>query len=97
MTKEEEQRQRLIQGLTSLQSAHKEILEKYSINVRSQLNELLESLKEGADATRPSRRTVKEMLEELTDLKLKPEKGRGKDLYRIEKTIGELFDLYPGR
>lgn len=91
----------LIDSLSELQKTHKAIVDKYSIATRARLTDLLNSLRgktpeEGRPvAMKPAK--AKEMLEEIRELKLKPEKGRGKDLYRIEKLLTELEDIYLGK
>jgi len=97
-TKDDELTQQLIQGLTGLQSAHKQIMDKYALNTKAQLAELMDYLM-GKGSDKPlalSKGRLREMLEELTDLKLKPEKGRGKDLYRISKLLDELEEIIEG-
>ena len=96
--KEEDLTQQLIQGLTGLQSAHKQILDRYMLNTKAQLAELVDSLmgKGGAKLPTLSKGKIKEMIEELNDLKLKPEKGRGKDLYRISKLLDEMHEIIEG-
>lgn len=82
--------------LHGLQSAWKEITQKLTLNVRSRFQELEAALAEGAEA-RPTPRQLKELLAVLHELKIKPDKGRAKDLARIERLLDELFAIYPGR
>lgn len=100
MTKQRDERLELIEALTSLQKTHKEIVDKYTVTIKGRLHELIDGLRGKApveEKQQLSRSKAKEMLEEIKDLKLKPEKGRGKDLYRIEKLVVELEDSYRGR
>ena len=92
MTKEQELLQRVMEGISALQSVHKEILEKHSAALHAHIDDLLGYLSAAGEGTL-SKGTLKDLLEELGGLKLKPEKGRGKDLYRIEKTVEEMVDV----
>lgn len=103
-TKVRDERLSLIEALSALQKTHKAIIDKYSIDTKARLRELLDTLrgrspsaeKGGGGAGVPMAK-AREMLEEVKDTKLKPDKGRGKDLYRIEKLISELEDIYQGK
>ena len=91
----------LIDSLSELQKTHKAIVDKYSVATRARLSDLLDSLRgrnpeEGRPVTmKPAK--AKEMLDEIREVRLKPEKGRGKDLYRIEKLLTELEEIYLGK
>lgn len=100
MTKTRDERLDLIDAVSDLQQAHKAIVDKYTIETRSRLGGLLDILR-GKNAAYSngrhlSRLTAREMLEAIKELKLKPEKGRGKDLYRIEKLLSELEEACQG-
>lgn len=100
MTRQRDERLELIEALGGLQKTHQEIVDKYTVSIKERLHELIDGLRGRAPTdgrSTLSRSKAKEMLEELKDVKLKPEKGRGKDLYRIEKLVVELEDSYRGR
>lgn len=101
MTKLRDERLELIEALSALQKSHKEIVDKYTIQTKARLRELLDDLQGNSTVdSRPrkiSRSKAKEMLEEIKDVRVKPEKGRGKDLYRIEKLLSELEETYQGQ
>ena len=100
MAKQRDERLDLIEALTGLQKTHQEIVDKHTVSIKGRLHELIDGLRGKAPAevkaTLP-RLKAKEMLEEIKEVRLKPEKGRGKDLYRIEKLLVELEDSYRGR
>lgn len=95
--KAREAKAELLRELSGLQSAWKEIAQKLSLNVRARLHELMAALEENAFEKSPTAKQLKQALAEVRLLKIKPDKGRLKDLARIEKLVESLFAIYPGR
>jgi hypothetical protein len=73
----------LVLELRRLRSLFLEIAERYVANVEGKSAALIKSVEDG----KPSSATVAELLEGIRDLEVKPQKGRRKDLARIERTI----------
>jgi len=81
----------------SLRSALKQSLEQYSLRVGRHLAELAGALAapaKGAKAGVPAK-ALRQMLVRMRASKLKPAKGRVKDLARIEKLVESLMALLP--
>jgi hypothetical protein len=82
--------------LESLRSALKQVVEQYSLRVGGQLAELVAALPHNAgDRARMSAKAMREMLGKLRSTKLKPAKGRTKDLTRIARLVDWLVDKLP--
>jgi hypothetical protein len=84
--------------LGSLRSSFKQTIEQFELRLGGQLVELggaLDSL--GKKGTRPalSSRSIKKMIAAIHATKLKPAKGRLKDLERIHELVRELLALVP--
>jgi len=88
----------LKQELQSLRSDFELIIEKYSLNVKAQLEELigiLEQKEAGEEVKRiPGNKTLDRLIETLRNLKLKPGKGRGKDMKRIQRVLDQLSSAF---
>jgi hypothetical protein len=88
----------LKQELQSLRSDFELIIEKYSLNVNARLEELigiLEQKESGEEARRiPGNKTLNRLIETLRNLKLKPGKGRGKDVKRIQSVLDQLSSAF---
>lgn len=73
-------------------------IQQYSIRVHAALAVIIESLDELETAEQvrrlPSVAVLHEMNETIRALKVKPERGRAKDLRRIEKLAEQLTELY---
>ena len=91
----------LLQELQGLQASWKEILERYTLNVRSLFAEIATAAAgpptDGETHVPLSKKQLDLMLLELRTVKLKPDKGRGKDLARIEKVLDDLLAAHGER
>ncbi len=89
----------LIQELHALRSAIDVIIDHYVMNVKARVEEMLRTLEGkdiiGEDQPNPDTKTIEKMLVKIRDLKVKPKKGRLKDLKRIEALLEELSRLFP--
>ncbi len=69
------------------------------MNVKARVEEMLRTLEGkdiiGEDQPNPDTKTIEKMLVKIRDLKVKPKKGRLKDLKRIEALLEELSRLFP--
>ena len=85
----------LLQELQGLQASWKDILERYTLNIRSRFAEVATAVAgpatEGETHVPLSKKRLDFMLLEVRTVKLKPDKGRGKDLARIEKALDDLL------
>lgn len=79
-------REILILELRRLRALFLEIAERYVANVEGKSASLIKSVEEG----RISAAKVTDLLAGIRDLAVKPQKGRRKDLARIERTIEAL-------
>ncbi len=88
----------LLQELQGMQSSWKSILERYTLNVRSKFGDIATAIAgpaaEGETKAPLSKKQLDLMLLAIQRLKLKPEKGRGKDLARIEKVLDDLLAMH---
>ena len=79
-------REILVLELRRLRALFIEISERYVANVEGKSAALIKSVEEG----KLSAAKVAELLEGIRDLAVKPQKGRRKDLARIERTIATI-------
>ncbi|HEY7586773.1 MAG TPA: hypothetical protein VH866_09730 [Candidatus Deferrimicrobiaceae bacterium] len=79
-------REILVLELRRLRALFIEIAERYVANVEGKSAALIKTVEEG----KLSAATVAELLAGIRDLAVKPQKGRRKDLARIERTIEAL-------
>jgi hypothetical protein len=90
--------QELNQELSSLRSSFDSIVEKYSLNVKAQLDELLEKLSEknveNEEQPLPKKKALDKVLAKVQKLKLKPEKGRIKDIMKIQAVLKDLVSIF---
>lgn len=89
----------LSQELHSLRSNFESIIEKYSLNVKSQIEEIVQKLdmkKQPANEKLPlpKRKNFEKMISKIQKLKIKPEKGRSKDVRRIQGILDELSSIF---
>jgi hypothetical protein len=95
----DELRQSLVIELHTLRLQAQDAVEQYTLRVNAQLAEVLRIAEgEGAAGEKPRRLPAKlaaAMLARLRDVKLKPKKGRGKDLVRIQELVEELVGQLP--
>lgn len=84
------------QQLTHLNGVLQEIGRNYLVRLQREIQAIsnrVEPLEKNGEITRKQLRDLKEMLDLLEQLQLKPEKGRRKDLKKIDALIGELQTL----
>jgi hypothetical protein len=90
-------RKDLIAGLEHLRSETKEISRIYVANLQRDLVQLIDFINSIESVQQNHRRSIlakfEQMKETLDDLSLKPEKGRRKDLRRIEQAIRSMMKL----
>jgi len=82
--------------IQALRGVFSDILEIYRSRVDGQLAGLSEAFREAErEGTPPPERALKAMLETIRSLKVKPRKGRGKDLARVEALAECLWEILP--
>lgn len=90
---------RLQAALLSLRGTLKEVQEHYSVRTNGLLVQMLQIVdpsEGGKDRPAlPSRKTIDQMLEMIAALKVKPKKGRGKDLLRLQDLMEALWIQFP--
>lgn len=93
-----EANQRLLVEIRALGAALRELIDRYEIRVGAHLAEL-ELLVEGGDREDGGRplttRTALAMLEEIGSTRIKPRKGKTKDLVRLDSLVERLADHVP--
>jgi hypothetical protein len=94
-------REELIQRLRVLRADMDLIIDHYRINCISRIEEMLRILEHrdtiGEDSVEPESRVMRMMLSRLADLKVKPKKGRLKDLKRIDALLEQLLSQFPAQ
>ncbi|HVN75959.1 MAG TPA: hypothetical protein VMT19_06555 [Thermoanaerobaculaceae bacterium] len=83
----------LAAGVLDLKRALDQATARFAARVTGQLGEVLHAL----EAEAPSRRTASAMATLIRGVKLKPDKGRLKDLARLHDLAEELVGLLPDR
>lgn len=88
---------KLNQGLVGLRAEFREVVANYSVSVQGLMAQASDTLAEsssGGDAAEEKRRVrvLRELLVELDQINLKPNRGRRKDLKRVEKFVARLAD-----
>jgi hypothetical protein len=91
----------LIREVKYLRSIAKDVADRYSLRVQACLINIIRIL-ESSDANirtmkRPNDKTAREMLCCVRSLKVKPKKGRPKDLSRIDAVTKKLDGLMPAQ
>ena len=84
----------LVAGVLDLKKALDQTIAQFSARVSEQLGEVLRTLESEEPAPR---NVVKAMVERIHSVRLKPEKGRLKDLERIRELVEDLVAMLPGR
>jgi hypothetical protein len=92
-------RNELRRELGSLRSSFKQALEQFQLRLSGQFVELASALDAQGKDARPAlpSRSSKQMVGAIRATKLKPGKGRLKDLERIHDLVRELLELLPER
>ena len=84
----------LVAGVLDLKKALDQTTAQFSARVSEQLGDVLRQLKSGKPE---AKNVVKAMVERIHDVRLKPEKGRLKDLERIRELVEDLVAMLTGR
>lgn len=91
--------ERVLAQVDSLRTALAEAIERYELRVAGRLNELELQVRGDASLDLPPRpltvKNAQAVLAEFDDVKLKPKKGRAKDLARIEALVDRLVEIAP--
>jgi hypothetical protein len=81
----------LAREIRGLREVLRETLEHYTARVDGELAAVLSRLEgEGARPLVPRSAVSRRILERMGEVRLKPEKGRAKDLVRIQKLVADL-------
>jgi hypothetical protein len=83
----------LLREIHALRAALHQALEQYERRVDGQLAEVVRALHQGGGDGLPQGRTLGVMLDAIRDSELKPQRGRAKDLVRIQELVAELTEL----
>ncbi len=89
---------RLEVEINHLRQLFRDTLQEYGITIESQITGLAESIREAVEENRRTmspqqQKVLQEMVTVIRKLQVRPEKGRRKDLKRIEETIAHLTTL----
>ena len=88
-----------VQELASLHAEWKDALEHHRVRVEAQFRELRRRVAPPAQGRQksglPDAKQAGQMAERLSRVRVKPAKGRGKDLRRVEDLLGNLLDHLP--
>ena len=84
--------EQLITGVLDVKKALDETVAQFSAGICAQLGEVLRAL-EGHEPA--AKAIVKEMLARVQEIRLKPEKGRVKDLVRLHDLAEDLVAMLP--
>jgi len=94
-------KEELVREIEYLRSITKDVVDRYSLRVYSCLMDIMRILKSPNRKTqtvkKPNDKTMRVMLSCARSLKVKPKKGRAKDLVRIETIARKLDDLMPSQ
>jgi hypothetical protein len=99
MPNREKYRDELIGRLRVLRADIDVIIDHYRMNCISRVEEMLRILEHrdtiAEDSVEPTVDNMRKMLSQLDDLKVKPKKGRLKDLKRIDALLEQLLSKFP--
>ena len=85
--------EQLVTGVLDAKKALDEAVAQFSARVSGQLAEVLRAL----DGHEPKAKgAIKVMVERVREVRLKPEKGRLKDLARLQDLADDLVEMLPG-
>jgi len=95
------QNEELIREIGYLRSVSKDVVDRYYLRVQACLINIARILKSsnkrGSAVRKPTDKKMREMLSCARSLKVKPKKGRTKDLARIEVVVKKLDALMPSQ
>lgn len=88
----------LVAQLYGLRSELSEILERYSSNTNAKITGFIEMFNtseeaDGQETPKIETKKLKAVVKKIDDIKLKPKKGRAKDLERIEEILDKMDDV----
>ena len=90
-------RENLLAGLQYLRSEAKEIARMHAANLQRDMVQIIDFINDPANGTMSRRRKLQStyagMMKTLDQLHVRPEKGRRKDLRRIEQAIRSMMKL----
>ncbi|HUK14343.1 MAG TPA: hypothetical protein VLW17_13675 [Thermoanaerobaculaceae bacterium] len=96
----EDQRAEIVAELHALRATLDEVVAQFRVRAGGQLAEVERGVQgsspNGAKVARPTARARAEMLRQVRLLRVKPRKGRVKDIVRLAELIEELVELLPG-
>ncbi len=99
--KREARQQRIMDGLAELRTASRGISEAYLASLETSIDQVASAIRDRQQATGKKGalkgQAFKQMSSLLDQLSVKPDKGRRKDLKRIEQTVAQLLRLVQGK
>jgi len=91
----------LVERLRALRSDIDTVIDHFQINCTARVEEMLRVLERremiGDDVSEPGAKSIQRMLSILDGVKLKPRKGRLKDLKRVVSLLDDLASHFPTR
>jgi hypothetical protein len=91
--------EKLKESLLGLRGSLNEVQEQYGVRTHGLLVQMLQILEPPPDAKEqpclPSKKGTELMVQKMGALKIKPKRGRGKDLVRIQDLVEALWILFP--
>jgi len=91
----------LVRELKYLRSTARDVLVRHSIKINARLADMARILDSRSGnmnkARKPNDKVMGQMLSCIHSLRVKPKKGRAKDLLRIESIVKKLDDLMPSQ
>lgn len=85
--------EQLVTGVLEVKKALDEAVAHFSARISGQMGDVLRAL-QGDE--RIAKAAIREMIERVREVKLKPEKGRLKDLARLQDLADDLVEMLPG-
>ena len=95
----DDRREEILAELHALRATLDEVVAQFRVRAGGQLAEVERGVKgsgpSGTKVARPTVRVTEEMLRRVRSLRVKPRKGRVKDIVRLAELIDELVGLLP--
>ena len=85
--------EQLVTGILDVKTALDQAVARFSARVSGRLGEVLRALENPEPLAKG---TVKAMVERVREVRLKPGKGRPKDLIRLQDLAEDLIEMLPG-
>ncbi len=87
----------VVHELLALRASVEQTVENVKLKLAAQIAELVRVLETepGANTVRPSAKVAKVMTRRISETRLKPKKGRVKDLARVHELLDDLRELLP--